>query len=181
MRRTVVGALGTLVGVGLLCGCTPADLPLVAVWTSPDGTPVARVQPCPGDHASGVDLVSWDERESGDLWADDPSTGNPAADGPSRETTDSGWHMWSSARIGRTTFPLFAPPASWQVETDGTQALLPNRTYYLSFFGPRGSDTYDGHVSFTAADLASLDPGHVWADGRAMSRTAFAELVADKC
>ncbi|MFI8180838.1 hypothetical protein OG539_19260 [Actinacidiphila glaucinigra] len=171
MRRGTTGLLGALVGLGLLCGCSPARLPLVAVWTSPDGTAVARVQPCPGDHAARMDLLSWDERESDDA----------SADGPSGGAADSGWNMWSPARIGRTTFPLFEPPDSWQVETAGTQALLPGRTYSLSFFGPRGSDTYDGQVHFTAADLASLRPGQVWADDRAMNRAAFAELVADTC
>ncbi|MFE2539399.1 hypothetical protein [Actinacidiphila glaucinigra] len=171
MRRGATGLLGALVGLGLLCGCSPARLPLVAVWTSPDGTAVARVQPCPGDHASRMDLRSWDERESDDA----PSGALPD------EAADSGWDMWSSARIGRTTFPVFEPPESWRVETEGTQALLPGRTYALSFFGPRGGDTYDGHVYFTAADLASLRPGQVWADDRAMSRSAFAELVGDTC
>ncbi|MFJ9913868.1 hypothetical protein [Actinacidiphila glaucinigra] len=171
MRRGATGVLGALVGLGLLCGCSPARLPLVAVWTSPDGTAVARVQPCPGDHASQVVLHSWDEREA----VDTPSGG------PRREGADSGWDMWSPAHIGRTTFPLFEPPGSWQVEADGTQALLPDRTYSLSFRGPRGGGTYNGQVYFTAADLASLRPGQVWADDRAMSRTAFAELVSDTC
>jgi hypothetical protein len=170
MGRGAVGALGAAVGLGLLSGCSPASLPLVAVWMSQDGKPVARVQPCSGDHASSVTLHSWEERESGGTAAT-PSGGTP----------DSGWDMWSSARIGRTTFALFSPPSSWHVDTNGTQALLPGRTYYLSFFGPRGGKAYDGYVYFTAADLASLGPGRVWADERAMTRDEFTELVDDSC
>ncbi|MFE0629452.1 hypothetical protein ACFW3D_21140 [Streptomyces sp. NPDC058864] len=135
---------------------------------------MGRVQPCGGDHASNVWLSSWEEEVSSG------AVSTPAGAG---EAADSGWHMWSSARIGRTTFPLFSPPSSWRVETTGTQELLKGRTYALTFTGPRGSNgnTYDGHVYFTADDLESLDPGQVWADGRAMSRDAFRELVDDNC
>ncbi|MFB7326914.1 hypothetical protein ACFC0E_29885, partial [Streptomyces sp. NPDC056190] len=35
--------------------------------------------------------------------------------------------------------------------------------------------------NFTTEDLASLQPGQVWADNRAMSTKDFDELVDDKC
>ncbi|MEV0522138.1 hypothetical protein AB0I66_01835 [Streptomyces sp. NPDC050439] len=55
---------------------------------------------------------------------------------------------------------------------------MPGRTYSLGF---KASSSYQAHVYFTADDLASLRPGQVWADGRAMSTEDFAELVDDKC
>ncbi|MFD4977166.1 hypothetical protein [Streptomyces sp. NPDC058424] len=51
-------------------------------------------------------------------------------------------------------------------------------TYALAF---HGSGSYMAHVYFTTDDLASLQPGQVWADNRAMSTKDFDELVDDKC
>lgn len=173
MGRSRVVVVGVACVLGLLSGCTPADLPLVAVWLRSDGEPLARLQPCGGGHVTQVSLRSWGEgREEQE----------PDGDGawPS-EDPDSGWHMWESVNIGRTTFRLFAPPPSWHVETTGTQALRPGRTYALSFHGPRGGDPYDGHVYFTQRDLESLAPGQVWADGRPMSGDAFRELADEMC
>ncbi|MFJ9151373.1 hypothetical protein ACIRP7_25700 [Streptomyces sp. NPDC102270] len=42
-------------------------------------------------------------------------------------------------------------------------------------------DSYNGIVTFTAADLAALEPGQVWADDRAMSLGEFEELAEDSC
>ncbi|MEW2495224.1 hypothetical protein AB0942_17075 [Streptomyces nodosus] len=64
------------------------------------------------------------------------------------------------------------------MQTFGRQALLPGLTYALAFHGSGG---YMAHVYFTADDLASLRPGQVWADGRAMSTKDFDALVDDKC
>jgi hypothetical protein len=187
MRRRGVGVLGVVVGVGLLSGCSPADLPLAAVWLSEDGKPVATIRPCGGDRVTDVDLQSWETHESDGASdaAHSPgsSSDGPASDGPAGGVADSGWVTWSTpVRAAATTFPLFSPPPSWRAEAQGTQALLPGRTYALTFSGPRGRrDPYNAHVYFTADDLASLEPGQVWADGRAMSRDDFGRLVADRC
>ncbi|WP_460068079.1 hypothetical protein [Streptomyces sp. YKOK-I1] len=178
--RHAVGAMCMVVGLGLLSGCSPADLPLVAVWTGTDGKPVAEVRLCAGDQASDVTLHSWGEHEYDDagIGDDEPSATPSSTMGSGVE--DSGWMARVPVR-GSTSFPLFSPPPTWQVETTGPQALLPGRTYALTFTGPRGWDPYDGHVYFTADDLASLGPGQVWAHERAMNRNAFDELVDDKC
>lgn len=102
-RRSAAAAAVT--GLALLSGCTPADLPLAAVWPGEDGRPVVTLRPCKGDQASHLLLVSWAE----DAYMD------------------------------------------------------------------------DGRGGVTDNPLASLHPGQVWADGRAMSREEFDALVADKC
>lgn len=170
-----------VVGLGLMSGCSPADQPLAAVWMGKDRKPVAEVRPCDGDHAANVALRSWGEREYDDNAVGvGESTVNPSSSAGS-SVEDSGWVARVSVRSS-TSFPLFSPPPSWHAETTGLQALLPGRTYALTFTGPReGWDPYDGHVYFTADDLASLGPGQVWADGRAMNRDAFDELVDEKC
>ncbi|MEW2626288.1 hypothetical protein [Streptomyces sp. NPDC048106] len=79
---------------------------------------------------------------------------------------------------GGAVFPLFSPPPEWRAHTFGRQELLPGRTYGLEF---RVYSSYLAHGYFTADDLASLRPGQVWANGRAMSTKDFDKLVDDKC
>ncbi|GGN76022.1 hypothetical protein GCM10011579_056600 [Streptomyces albiflavescens] len=180
MRHRGATATGVLAGLRLLSGCSPASLPLVAVWPGADGQPVVAVRPCDGDHATGLRLSSW----AADAYIEDPSGG--VVDNPSSTASpgqvDTRWAVRSGVEIGRTTFPLFSPPSAWHAQRIGPQKLGPGRVYSLDFTGARqGWDPYDGRLGFTAADLASLHPGQVWADGRAMSRDAFDDLVDDKC
>ncbi|MFF1400157.1 hypothetical protein ACFVZD_41100 [Streptomyces sp. NPDC058287] len=117
------------------------------------------------------------------------SVGSPSAsqsaqagtDGPDEgqaHQEDSGWETGGAKNHGGVVFPLFSPPPAWRAHTYGRQAVLPGRTYALEF---HGSGSYMAHVYFTADDLASLRPGQVWADDRAMSPKEFAELVDDEC
>ncbi|MET9383964.1 hypothetical protein ABZY09_23510 [Streptomyces sp. NPDC002928] len=162
--RAGLAAAGAVAGIGLLSGCSPAQLPLVAVWLDGDGQPVATVRLCDGDHGSGVRLHSWAEDDT-------------VAD-------DNGWSAAFGARVDVTsaTFPLFTPPAAWHVEAAGQQKLLPGHAYALGFTGPRhGWNPYDGYVSFTSEELNALHPGRVWADDRAMSLGEFEKLAEDSC
>ncbi|MGW0908807.1 hypothetical protein [Streptomyces sp. NPDC002853] len=161
-----------------------------------DGQPVVELRPCEeGETLSGVRLGSWapeegeGEEEAADDEASRASAGSSSASAPAQAGTadpdgdradqdDSGWETGEAKNRGSVVFPLFSPPPNWHAQTYGEQTLLPDRTYSLSF---RGSDSYKAHVYFTADDLASLRPGQVWADDRAMSTEDFTELVDDRC
>lgn len=178
MRLRLVTAAGVVVGGVLLSSCSPAQLPLAATWSGPDGEPVVMLRPCEDDHATDLRLLSWAEDafvHDGVEVRDNPtSTASPGS--------DTAWRAASDVETGPTTFPLFSPPPDWQVESTGPQVMQPARTYSLSFVGARkGWSPYDGSLFFTADDLASLRPGQVWADGRAMSREDFDALVNDTC
>ncbi|WP_141364052.1 hypothetical protein [Streptomyces sp. 6-11-2] len=156
-----------------------------------DGQPVAELRPCEGSETlSGMGLESW-TFEEGEAAIEETSFGSvgtssaspPAQAGPDdpdegRAHQDSGWEAWGATNHGGVVFPLFSPPPEWRAQTFGRQALLPGRTYALTF---HGSGSYLAHVYFTADDLASLRPGQVWADNRVMSAKDFDELVDDKC
>ncbi|MFB7714015.1 hypothetical protein [Streptomyces sp. NPDC056105] len=144
-----------------------------------------------GETLSGIGLQSWtpEEGEAAIEEASLGSVGSPSASQPAQAGTDnqdgsqqpqedSGWETGGAKNRGGVVFPLFSPPSEWRARTYGRQALLPGRTYALGF---HASSSYMAHVYFTADDLASLKPGQVWADGRAMSTNDFAELVDDKC
>ncbi|MFE7232994.1 hypothetical protein ACFVAF_20505 [Streptomyces sp. NPDC057596] len=155
-----------------------------------DGQPVAELRPCEGGETlSGMGLESWTSEEGeaafeeaslgpvGSSSASQPA-GTDDPDGGQAHEEDSGWEAWGATNHGGVVFQLFSPPPGWRAQTFGRQALLPGRTYALTF---RGSGSYLAHVYFTADDLASLRPGQVWADDRAMSTKDFDELVDDKC
>ncbi|MEV6759011.1 hypothetical protein [Streptomyces sp. NPDC051214] len=162
MRR-MCGAACLTLGLIMVSGCSPADLPLIAVRNGNDGQPVVDLRPCEeGETLSEAHLVSWT-----------PEKGEATNDGK-----DSGWGAGAVKTHGSGVFPLFSPPPAWHARPHGTQELMSGRTYSLSF---KGSGSYQAHVYFTADDLASLRPGQVWADDRAMSTEDFAELVDDKC
>ncbi|WP_329258177.1 hypothetical protein OG223_36785 [Streptomyces sp. NBC_01478] len=169
MKRVVVAVVGAVAGSVLLGGCSPADLSLAAVRLDGNGTPVATVRLCDGDHGSQAHLSSW-----------------PTAHADADEPVDqqSGWWPDYSAEVevSTATFPLFSPPATWHTKATGPQRLQPGRTYALDVIGPRsGWDAYDIVVYFTTADLNRLKPGQVWADDRAMSQDDFDDLVDDSC
>ncbi len=191
MKRVCAAACLTL-GLTMVSGCSPPDRPLVAVRNGNDGQPVAELRPCEGGEIlSGMRLGSWtlDEGEAAveeaPLGSIGPSstsrhaaTGTDDPDEDQALEEDSGWEAWGATNHGGVVFPLFSPPPEWRVQTFGRQTLLPDRTYALRFHGAGG---YMAHVYFTADDLASLQPGQVWADDRAMSAGDFGELVDDKC
>ncbi|WP_158697171.1 hypothetical protein [Streptomyces hokutonensis] len=168
MKRFLV-AVGAVAGGVLLGGCSPAQQSLAAVRLDEDGTPVATVRLCDGDHGSRAELSSWPTKDAGTSEPLDQQTG---------------WRpdFGTAVEVSTATFPLFSPPAAWHTEATGPQRLQPGRTYALDVTGPRaGSDPYDIVVYFTTADLNRLKPGQVWADSRAMSQDDFDDLVDDAC
>jgi hypothetical protein len=135
------------------------------------------VRPCGTTHLS---LTSWAEDayiedKSGEMVPNPSSTASPGQ-------VNTRWWVGSGVEIARTTFPLFSPPSVWHTQKTGPQRLPPGRSYSLHFVGARqGWDPYDGYLGFSAAGLASLRPGQVWADGRAMSLGEFEKLAEDSC
>ncbi|MFF4274812.1 hypothetical protein [Streptomyces sp. NPDC001536] len=164
MRRTGFAVVGVLAGGVLLGGCSPAMLSLAAVSLGEDGEPVVTVRPCGDDR---VDSLTLD--------------GIPGERPVSYDPHRTAWQARSDAGIGDVTFPLFAPPRSWGVRPQGAQRLTPGYGYWLESGPTGGGFPYRVVVSFTTEELAGLGPGEVWADGRAMSRGEFEELVGDVC
>ncbi|WP_405730867.1 hypothetical protein OG885_14105 [Streptomyces sp. NBC_00028] len=170
MRRAGLVAVGVTVGGLLLGGCGPAHHSLIGVWLDTDGRAMARVRPCDGDQSGSVRLRAYpDEREGGR--------------GRRGHQAVNGWSAAALPALADTTFPLFAPPDAWHPDTVGPQRLLSNATYGLEFTAYEHEDFVDyvGEVTFSTDDLAGLERDEVWADGRAMSREAFDELVGDAC
>ncbi|PWI20480.1 hypothetical protein DI272_15180 [Streptomyces sp. Act143] len=145
----------------LLGGCAAVDLPLAAVRVGADGRPWALIRPCGDDSYREPDLEGRAGRTEAGAVA-------------------SGWSTDGEAE-GDDEFPLFAPPPAWKARPVGAQRLLPDHTYVLAFGHYITGDSYNGIVSFTAADLTALKPGQVWADDRPMSLGEFEELAEDSC
>jgi hypothetical protein len=161
MGRRRIAVAGVVVGVALLSGCGAVDLPLAAVRVGADGVPWALIRPCGDDSYRGPDL------------GDQPR-------GDEEAPVTSGWDT-EGERAGDAEFPLFSPPATWKARPVGAQELLPGHDYVLAFGHYVTGDSYNGTVTFSAADLATLKPGQVWADDRAMSLGEFEELAEDSC
>jgi hypothetical protein len=159
MRRGFFAVAGVVVGVGLLSGCAAVDLPLAGVRAGANGTPYGLLRPCGEDSYRTPGL--------------DGSVG----DGP----VSTGWSVKRTKLSGDVDFPLFSPPPAWDARHRGAQQPLPKHQYTLSFGHYVTGDSYNGIVTFTAADLAALEPGQVWADDRAMSLGEFEELAEDSC
>ena len=152
-------------GAVLLSGCGPEILPLAGVTVEGDGTPRVLVRPCGDASYTGPALTGW-----AGSWEDEPGED---------ETNTTVWGTdgeWS----GDAEFPLFSPPSAWGAEARGEQRLLADHTYAFVFHG-HTDDRAGGSVTFTAADLARLRPGRVWADDRVMSAEEFEEQAEGAC
>ncbi|WP_052425120.1 hypothetical protein [Streptomyces fulvoviolaceus] len=162
MRRAGVAVAGAVGGVLLLSGCGAELLPLAAVRLDASGAPQAVLRPCGDDLIHGLSL-----------------TGAPAEEDSDRNL--SGWKVPGERHGSDAEFPLFEPPAAWRAQAVGQQRVIPTYSYRLAFGKGESDYEYTGLVTFRAADLAALEPGHVWADGRAMSLGEFEELAEDSC
>jgi len=162
MRRTGVAAASAVAGCLLLSGCGAVDLPLAGIGVEADGAPYALIRPCGDDTYQKPSLDGW---------------AGASEDGPA--TT--GWDVGKEKLSGDAEFPLFSPPKTWQARHLGTRRLLPKHSYALRFGHYDTGDSYNGTAEFTAADIAALKPGQVWADGRAMSLDEFEKLAEDSC
>ncbi|MEU9170195.1 hypothetical protein AB0D34_20720 [Streptomyces sp. NPDC048420] len=162
MRRGVFAVAGAVVAIGLLSGCGAEILPLVAVRVDGEGRAQAVIRPCGDDPVHGVSLSGApDEDESGDVL--------------------SGWRVPGKLRAADAEFPLFSPPAAWHAQAIGPQRPVSAYTYELGFGKGESTYEYTGSVTFRARDLATLAPGQVWADDRAMSLGEFEELAEGSC
>ncbi|MFD5034484.1 hypothetical protein ACFWM0_29350 [Streptomyces sp. NPDC058405] len=191
MRRMIAAVTGALCGAVLLAGCSPPRLPLAAVWLD-GGRPWALTLPCGDDPVNGVSLASWPDTEQEEPDRPDVSsspTPTSSADALAAwRALHPGWTSESRHPLSRRPFPLFEPPASFEAEWSGPaeQAPRPGYQYVLEFRsydddGFLSKGMYRGDVFVTTEELATLRPGQVWADSRAMSRDGFLELVADRC
>jgi len=162
MRRYVVAVAGVVAAAGLLSGCGAQTLPLAAVRLDGAGAPEVVLRPCGDDLIQGLSLAGApDEEESGELL--------------------SGWKVPGKRRGADAEFPLFSPPAAWHARMVGAQRVVPAYTYELAFGKAEFNYEYTGTVTFRASDLAALEPGQVWADGRVMGLGEFEELAEDSC
>ncbi|MEW1548075.1 hypothetical protein [Streptomyces tsukubensis] len=172
--RRGIAALCLVIGVGLTAGgCSMPFKFLVAVWIGEDGKPVAEIRPCEGDRAYVLAL-------KGRPVADPATAGTPSGPVPDalKETF---WQVGHRDGVTSAVFPLFSPPASWQVRTRGPQELRPGYRYSLDFRTVEGREMkYDAGARFTAEDLATLKPGEVW-DGGAVTRKEFEKRAEESC
>ncbi|WP_329123329.1 hypothetical protein [Streptomyces sp. NBC_01465] len=146
------------------------------------------ISPCGDDRTSWVELTSYSDAWAS-AWEAEEAATDPAASASASAAESAayaadehtGWQATPTEPVGVTKIPVFAPPAAWHAQATGPQELRQDRTYTLSFRVPGQGADYTAHVDFTAADLATLQHGQVWADGRAMSEEDFARLVRKKC
>jgi hypothetical protein len=174
--RTVALAL-VLAGSALLTGCSPPQLPLVAARVTAEGDPELLLRACKGVTYEGDLKISDLTRYRGiDLIATPHASVPPPAPGaPGPDITLS----FPSGSKGAQTVRPFRPPTGWVVkESPADRTLTPEHDYYVTF---RQSDATTGIVSFTPEDLATLRPGEVWADNRAMTEAEFTGLATRKC
>ncbi|WP_405984661.1 hypothetical protein [Streptomyces sp. NBC_00872] len=189
MRRAITAVTGALCTAVLLTGCSPPDLRLAALWKGEDGRWWAELRPCGDDLLNSPHLSGWPTEETetaGSETAGSEAAGSGGSPSPEPEpepTIDdsTGWRTWSMTPTGRVRFPLFEPPESWRAEATGPQELRPGYTYGLTFRVGADSSVYRGSVFASTEELATLRPGQVWADGRAMSMDEFDDVVADQC
>lgn len=80
---------------------------------------------------------------------------------------------------------LFHTPDGWTSDRppQGDQRLKATHSYSAGFvvLSDGGGVDYQGVVHFTAADLARLEPGQVWAGGRTMTVEEFEKHTGQEC
>jgi hypothetical protein len=131
----VVSAFGACLLAVNLSGCEASVGAVAGVAVAPDGSPIGVIQVC--DHSiDGATL--YDHNDEGAKWG--TWTANPSV---------SGFSQW----------PLRSGGGGWSVSVP-LGALKPGVTY--SFYGwTNDSSSSANAVSFTARDLASMEPGQV--------------------
>ncbi|MFF3945017.1 hypothetical protein ACFYYN_09360 [Streptomyces sp. NPDC001902] len=165
-KRFAVPALLGIAVCGTLTGCSPEGAGVTGIAVNEDGRPLGVMLVCQG-HIEGATLYDSDHADaSADLgrW--------------SRAKTATGFTVWSLESGGR----------GWRPEVP-TAPFAPHRTYSLYGWTRDGSWS-TAHVSFTAAQLASLEPGQVrWYKGRGTpgtdrdgnATTSMGEFRAEGC
>ncbi|WP_199827472.1 hypothetical protein [Streptomyces xylophagus] len=162
LTRRVAAVAGVAAGCLLLSGCGAVDLPLAGVRLGADGMPYALIRPCGDDSYRKPSLGGW---------------AKGIDDGP----VTTGWDVRKEKLSGDAEFALFSPPVAWKARHRGAQRLQPKYHYSLGFGHYITGDSYNGIVDFTTEQITALEPGQVWADGRAMSLGEFEKLAEDSC
>ncbi|MFJ8896912.1 hypothetical protein ACIRCZ_20180 [Leifsonia sp. NPDC102414] len=180
MRDRLVRTERVLRGVGavavvavLATGCSPPELPLVAVGRGPGGDLRAVLRPC--SDASHMEEVSiWHvANKSGRV---DPGVLDGWSARPPQSVT------------GEQEISLYRPPRDWHGKARSAKVLSPVGFYAVEFvIGKRSvSDgdvlvKYSGINYFKVADIGRLAPGQWWVDGKVMNRTQFRDHADDAC
>ncbi|MGW2341283.1 hypothetical protein [Streptomyces sp. NPDC001661] len=160
----------------LTAGCSPPELPLVAVGKGPDGDVRVLLHPCSGGtHMEEVSVLHVDgdtDRADADADVLDAWTARPP-----RSVT------------GEQEISVYHPPKDWpgrmrpsakKLSADGFYAV----EFVIGRWLPKEHATvvkYRGVNRFEAADIDGLAPGQWWADDEVMSRAQFQKHAGDAC
>lgn len=169
-KRFAVPALLGIAVCGTLTGCTVAVGGVTGIAVSEEGRPLGVMLVC-RDHIDGATLYDSDDADDSD---DSARLGRW-----SRAKPATGFTVWSLESGGR----------GWRAEVPASAAFAPHRTYSLyGWTGDNSSST--AHVTFTAAQFASLEPGQVrWYKGEGEpgtdrdgnATTSMGEFRAEGC
>jgi hypothetical protein len=163
----VLAGLGMAV-LGPLSGCTVAVAGVTGITVTEDGAPLGVMLVC-HDHIDGATL--YDSGADSDYDPDEDEPSEPDDLGTwSRRKPATGFTVWSLRTGGR----------GWSADTP-VAALDPHRTYSLYGWTHDNSwSTID--VTFTAAQLARLEPGQVRyykGEGAGTDRDGYATVSMD--
>ncbi|MET8471999.1 hypothetical protein ABZY90_22070 [Streptomyces sp. NPDC006422] len=163
MRATAF--TGVTAALALLAtGCSPPQLPLVAIGKGPHGDVRALLHPCGGDRMQRIELLGGSQDEEDDTAVDGWSSRPP------------------TSATGEQEISLLSPPSDWQGTARPVSRLTKSWSYSVSFVvGPDNTVRYEGIAYFTSADIDRLAPGQWWADGEPLSRAAFRSKADDAC
>lgn len=167
---TLATATITTLALPTLTSCTPPQRGLIGIRPTVDSGAIASLRPCGEDRVASVDVL-------GAVIRDNP-------EGPSEDLTS--WQVRSPRSVqGPEEIELFHTPDGWTGDPAplGDQRLKATHSYSVDFIVASGGGgvSYRGVVYFTAADLARLERGQVWADGRAMTVEEFRKHTDQEC
>ncbi|MHC5264321.1 hypothetical protein ACYSUO_41165 [Streptomyces sp. UC4497] len=171
--RMLWGVGAVVVLASLTAGCSPPELPLVAIGRGPDGDVRALLMPCShGTHMEEVSVRHIDDD----------------TDRVDAEVLD-GWSARPPRAVtGEQEINVYHPPEGWHGKVRPARKLSANGFYAVEFvvgrWSPKERATlveYRGVNRFAAADIEGLGPGQWWADDKAMSRAEVQKHVDDAC
>ncbi|MGW5125946.1 hypothetical protein ACWEQ7_18140 [Streptomyces sp. NPDC004069] len=167
---TLATAATTTLAASTLASCSPPQRELIGIRPTADSGAIASLRPCGEDRVASVKV-------QGSVIRDNP-------DGPVEDLTS--WQVRSPQSVqGPEEIQLFHTPDGWTGDPAplGDQRLKATHSYSVDFIVASGGGgvSYRGVVYFTTADLARLEPGQVWAGGRAMTVEEFQKHTDQKC
>ncbi|MEU1203233.1 hypothetical protein ABZ446_44505 [Streptomyces sp. NPDC005813] len=166
---TLATAATTALAAFTLVSCSPPERELIGIRPTADSGGLASLRPCGEDRVASVEVLGSVIRDN--------------LDGPVEDLTS--WRVRSPRSVqGPEEIKLFETPDSWTGDPAplGDQRLKATHGYSVDFIVASGDGvSYRGVVSFTAADLARLERGQVWAGGRAMTVEEFQKHTDQEC